>query len=187
MAWYKLAKIAPIQEITQHLYNAISIVNDGQWQVIKKDTNLSKTPDMQRRMNMVVNGRGIINPLDFFSVNLNVYIKKGPEDKGRISQYDPSVGHFLMDIGVEIIGTKRAYFVNQDSFMLTDISLKNTQLDLIGYVYHLDTPYEVAEFIKNSINNYYYGDNDGDEDTFPEFPTGDIGQDVPTETIDTLG
>jgi hypothetical protein len=192
MNWYKQIKFAnkmiPVGNIGNHIVKAIQFINEGNWEAKITD----KVPDYQDQKYIICNltGTNIVMPNDWFNVKVYTYIKKAPNvvhpsegsygttrgwdepdmtptvfedtmetrryylnqmEPMNVSEYDSEKGHELIRFVVAIYG---------------DINKQQGELDLdiIDIEDDLKTPYEIGQFVKTAINDFYFRGDDGDND-----------------------
>lgn len=196
--WYKTSSLLDTKDIGDHIAKSIMLLLPGHWDFLSSE---EKKPSyrMQKYIMIKLQGKDVIKKSDYFFVKVGCYIYKGtnikhpwdasyegatdfskptkispiesPEDEQNrfraidslkpenASKYDSEYGHRLIKMWVTIYGFKTTL----DEYQRID----NKDTDI-----YFDTPYEVANYVKNTINKFYFGgDENKDEPIAPVLPT----------------
>ena len=181
--WYKTAKIENIEQVPQNIADAISLLNDGIWDVSHIGTNLYNAPNAQNTMILNLTGKSVIQDNDFFIVICFIQIHKSPYDV-KVKEYNPEVGHNLLEIDLKLGGTKSVTVKIPDKLTAADYDFINNNLEPIGRT-TVETPYDAATFVKNYIQKFYFGGDDEQENyPSPDVPSDGIKE--PMEPVNVL-
>lgn len=176
-----------VQDIMDHVSKSIEYMVDGQW-TVDMAKKLLKTWRHQSYQRVRMTGRNVGQPGDIFEVFVSIYVYKKPRsvfdnlEKSAVYNppdwvndpnqwddaefYDPKEGSPIVDLHVTIRGDKEGK--GRPGGVMGDI------YDLVGESdkdmgRKLTTPYEVAQYIKQKIDDYYRKwDNDNDDDDDPD-------------------
>ena len=173
MTWYKKAKIENIKQVPQNIADAISLLNDGVWEVSHIGTNLYNAPNAQKTMTLNMTGKNVVKDNDFFVVLCLIRVYMSSNDV-KVKEYNPEVGHNLLEIDLKLGGTKSVTVQIPDKLTAADYDFINNNLEPIGRT-TVETPYDAATFVKNSIQKYYFGgDNEQENYPSPDVPSDGI-------------
>jgi len=188
----------PADDMCQHVSQSIQLQNNGEW--TSETENLAPGYRDQKRLRCKLTGTNVILQGDWFHIKTYVHIRKAPHivhpyDGGygivgdwrepnmipavleetiekrwedlnamepmEVKEYDSETGSELIDFTVVIWGAKHEP-ENKGYFNIEEIGESEQG--------QLKTPYEVGQFVKNTINNFYFGGNDDGHDEPEDSP-----------------
>ena len=183
----------PVEDICQHIYQAIQLQNNGEWETETED--LVPGYRNQKRYRCKLTGTNVVLPGDWFHVKAYSLMRKAPnvihpyqgsyEEKGWDN---PSMGEPFPFTQEEVNRRFKAFnelepmkieeYNSETGNELMDFDIviwgaKNEPEDK-GYFNineigkstkgQIKTPYAVGQFVKTAINDFYFRGNDGDND-----------------------
>lgn len=202
-------KMIPIGDICQHIYQSIQLQNNGNWTV--ESNNLVPGYRNQKYIVCKLTGTDVVLPGDWFHIKVFTYIRKAPkvvhpyegsygmtrgwdepymapalteeEVQARweymnrlkpmeVKEYHSEKGSELIKFTVVIWGAKSEP-ENKGYFHIDEIGESELKLK---------TPYEIGQFVKTTINKFYFGgedDNNDEPEDIPMPPTSGMGVENP--------
>jgi len=185
-------KMIPVGDMCGHIYQSIQLQNNGKWTI--ETEKLAPGYRDQKRFRCKLTGTDVVLPGDWFHIKTYVYIRKAPHvvhpyegDYGivgdwrepnmipselketietrwenfnamkpmEIKEYNSETGSELIDFTTVIWGAK-AEPKDKGYFNIEEIGESQ--------IAQLKTPYEIGQFVKTAINDFYFRGNDGDND-----------------------
>lgn len=206
MNWLKkLSSVIPVKEMLDHAYKAITATVGGNWKEIEQGTMLVDSPKYLWYSSLIMNGSGVYEENDRFSVRIFGMVRDSAEHK-YISSFDSTKGDPLVQYHVVVAGNipgrnwddkNKVEWGIQHGVQIPMYEVGNTRpispeepLTFEKEV-SLPTPFAVAEWVKDTIDRAYKdfggGEDEGGGD-FPEwpYPEGDFVED-PEEDANIRG
>jgi len=172
MSWFKRALPIQVEDINSHVLKAIKLIVGGD--VNWKNFRSHQVPKYQKYGSTDISLKNVIKKGDLFDISIihivkrrhnqdetpsgsefyrnnfmQEWIKNNPIQP--VEQMDSEIGHSLVKFHVVINGKKPD---DEDMVRIADYR-------------YLDTPYEVAEFVKNAIDRFYRPGGDNKEENIP--------------------
>jgi len=181
----KLAKFLTLEEIPDAVTKGIEMVVGGDIKVTKKDLQEQPAAKLLWAGRLGYELKNVKQPGDIFDVHVTYFIYRNRQtakpplginktdwdawEKQNPVQpfagFEASVGSSQVKFIVDIEGLKPG-----EQLETSDPFVRLKKLNHVGTNESLDTPYEVANWIKSTIDNYYRG-NDNDDWTDAPVPT----------------
>lgn len=174
-----LEQSAPVEQLFSQMAQTIEFVNEGQWHIINERW-LMPSWRLQKYGVMEVSGQQVKTTNDQYYAKIFIKIRKKTGETPKLNwndihnppefpfdqldQYDIKNGHPLLSFDCYIEGWKPGADPEERLF---PIGGNRTKMQSINRQENMYTPYEVANFIKDSINNWYFR---GDDDNEPSAP-----------------
>jgi hypothetical protein len=211
MNWLtKLAGLIPVNDMLDHAYRAITSVLSGDWQVVER-RGYPELIRYQWYGRLVMNGASIYQENDRFALLIRGMVRRSQNDMPRefdydgeqttnwmstntvrVQSFDSREGHPLVRYDIVVAGnipgrnwegSKQTVEWTIESGVQVPMYELGRSSDLGDESVVLMTPFEVAEFAKNVIDNAYkdFGDEGegGGGNDAPEwpYPEGDFDED----------
>lgn len=171
-----LENTAEIDQISDHLLKSVDYLIDGQW-TLERDKRLLPTWRHQKYQKITLQGKNVIQNGDVYEITITMYLYKkprsefdfnrydipypyipdwanDPEQWNKTTHYDPKEGHPTLEFHV---------LVTKDNIKIADSDSTGNRFK---------TPFQIAQFAKNAIENpgWDNGDNDDLEPDFDPSP-----------------
>jgi len=193
MNWYKTSRSLLIEELPEHIYQAISLSINGDW-ILLKHQKLRPPYKMQAYGMIEIDGRNVKATGDYFYIKIQYTVRKisgeiihpydgtydpqgniihssplTPEEVSRrfrvLKEMDKEhISEYSSDIGNRLLNI-RGFVEGSRPNQESEIGAFGEK-EKIGYFEDLDTPYEVVQKIQEIIDRFY---NDwGNENNEPK-------------------
>ena len=186
----------PIEDMLDHAIKAVAMTLSGSWEVVENRPNLKQTYRIQQYGVATLHGKEIYQPGDEFLVKIFASVRRSLQDIPEEIYYDPEASnqwmtentvpiadfdstsgnnlvHFNAVVAGFIPGRNWSH-KEEVRFWSTDnpmYEIGNTRGDKAEEP--LSTPYDLAEWVRNTIERGYQdfgNDGEGNDDYFPEWP-----------------
>ena len=201
MNWYKKSSTVNTEDAMDHVIKSIEYLLTGQWNITSA-RKLRPPWTYQMFSKVKLEGRDVNRVGDIYEVFVTIFVLKKPKSHSQnidierevpdwvkdktqwhdVSTFDSEEGHELLEFYVHIRGSATGEKEEENMLGQTEFEYIGDSREELGRA--ISTPYEVAVYTKEAINNNYRrGDNDNDDGDEPEFDYDPQGVGVETNEL----